>query len=287
MLKIPFTKMHGIGNDFVMVNALEAARWTGVDWQDLARKVCDRHFGIGSDGLIVILPSSLADYRMRMLNPDGSEAQMCGNGIRCFARHVYDLGLTTSAELAIETLAGVKVVRLNVEDGKVASVRVNMGAPILEAARIPARIDAPTVKDYPLTVGEKTYLVSCVSMGNPHAIAFIDESEVDALHLPAIGPLFEHHPMFPERTNTEFCVVLDRRSVRMRVWERGAGETLACGTGACASAVAAILHNFVEAEVDLILDGGRLRIEWQGDGQPVYMTGPAEYVCDGEYYYGV
>ncbi len=292
MTNIPFTKMHGLGNDFIMVNALKSEgktpnrSWTDEQWRDLAQKACDRHFGIGSDGLIAILPSSVADFCMRMFNPDGSEAQMCGNGIRCFARYIFDRKLTTSTEPRIETLAGIKQVRLNIANDEVISVRVNMGTPIFEANKIPVATGTSAVKDYPLNVGGKVYSISCVSMGNPHAITFLNEKEVNDLDLAAVGPLFEHHEIFPERTNTEFCAVLDNKTVRMRVWERGAGQTLACGTGACATAVAAIDHNLVDNQVDLVLDGGRLTIEWQGEGHPVLMTGPAEYVCDGEYYYG-
>ncbi|MBI2953339.1 MAG: diaminopimelate epimerase [Chloroflexi bacterium] len=303
-----FTKMHGLGNDFIMVQAVQEAEanrpgsnwsfprqqgecgkdWSDEQWRDLAIKVCDRHFGVGSDGLIAILPSlgGVADFRMRMFNPDGSEAQMCGNGIRCFSRYVFERGLTKSTKPAIETLAGVKQVDLSVAAGKVVAVRVNMGTPAFDAARIPAKSETPTVKDHPLSVGGKVYSVSCVSMGNPHTITFLSEAEVNILDLPALGPLFEHHRMFPERTNTEFCAVLDEKTVRMRVWERGAGETLACGTGACASAVAAIDHGLVGNQVEMVLDGGRLTVEWQGEGHPVLMTGPAEYICDGEYYYG-
>lgn len=293
MAGIPFTKMHGLGNDFIMVQALENAEgkapnktWTDQQWRDLAVKTCDRHFGIGADGLIAILPSRAADFRMRMFNPDGSEAQMCGNGIRCFARYLFDRKLTASTEPQIETLAGVKQVRLNVVDGRVASARVNMGTPAFEAGKIPVRAETAAVKDYPLTVAGRVYHISCVSMGNPHVVTFLSESEVDGLDLAAIGPLFERHEIFPERTNTEFCAVLDDKTIRMRVWERGAGPTLACGTGACAAAVVAIDHGMVDSQVDVVLDGGRLTVEWQGEGHPVFMTGPAEYICDGEYYYG-
>jgi diaminopimelate epimerase len=286
--------MHGLGNDFIMVEALgrpsespAMAGWSDQQWADLAIKVCDRHFGIGSDGVVAIMSSSVADYRMRMFNPDGSEAQMCGNGIRCFARYITEHGISDSREPRIETLAGIKQVSLNAVDGRIASVRVNMGVPIFESAQVPVRANTAVVKDLGIDVAGRRYEVSCVSMGNPHSVVFLGADEVDGLDLATIGPLFERHEMFPQRTNTEFCAVLDRQTVRMRVWERGAGETLACGTGACGTAVVAMDHGLVDRRVDVVLDGGCLTIEWEGPGQPVFMTGPAEYICDGEYYYGI
>ncbi|MBI4322161.1 MAG: diaminopimelate epimerase [Chloroflexi bacterium] len=277
-----FTKVHGLGNDFILVDARDGAP---LPWGDLAQRVCDRHYGVGADGLILLLASGEADFRMRILNNDGSEAQMCGNGIRCLARYVFDRGLTTKTSLAIETLAGVKEIALNLEADRVVSARVNMGPPIFDPARIPARVDGWMIKDHEIAVGGRTYAISCVSMGNPHAVIFLDKDELDALELAEVGPLVEHHPIFPERTNVEFCALVSRNRLRMRVWERGAGNTLACGTGACAAAVQAIIHNYVDPQVELILDGGPLHVEWQGQESPVYMTGGAEYVCDGEYYY--
>ncbi len=272
-----FTKMHGIGNDYVYVNCFEESIKNP---SEVSKFVSDRHFGIGSDGLILISPSEKADFRMNIYNADGSQAEMCGNGIRCVAKYVYDYGLTDQTEISVETLAGIKYLKLRVENGKVATVEVNMGAPILEPKEIPVAVDINPVVDVPVEVKGKTYRMTCVSMGNPHAIIFMDN--VKELDIKSIGPYFENHPVFPKRTNTEFVEVLDKNTVNMRVWERGSDETLACGTGACATTVACILNNKTEDEVTVHLLGGDLKIRWDREENLVYMTGPATVVFDGE-----
>lgn len=272
-----FTKMQGIGNDYVYVNCLEEK----VDHpEELAKLVSDRHFGIGSDGLILIKPSEVADFEMAMYNADGSRGEMCGNGIRCVAKYVYDRGLTDKTHISIETLAGIKYLELTVEKGQVSQVRVDMGEPELLAEKIPVISQQEKVIDVPITVGEKEYRMTCVSMGNPHCVVFMED--VEHLEIEKIGPLFENHKLFPKRINTEFVKVIDRKTLQMRVWERGSGETLACGTGACATAVAAMLNGFCEDEVQIHLLGGDLTIEWNKESNHVFMTGPAEIVFDGE-----
>lgn len=272
-----FTKMHGIGNDYVYVNCFEESVKNPAE---VSKFVSDRHFGIGSDGLILISPSAIADFRMNIYNADGSQAEMCGNGIRCVAKYVYDYGLTDKTEISVETLAGIKYLRLQVENGKVASVEVNMGAPILEPKEIPVAVEESPVVNVPVEVKGKIYHMTCVSMGNPHAIIFMNN--VKDLDIEAIGPYFENHTVFPKRTNTEFVEVLDRNTVNMRVWERGSDETLACGTGACATTVACILNDKTENEVTVHLLGGDLNIRWDREANQVYMTGPATVVFDGE-----
>lgn len=272
-----FTKMHGIGNDYVYVNCFEESVKNPAE---VSKFVSDRHFGIGSDGLILISPSAIADFRMNIYNADGSQAEMCGNGIRCVAKYVYDYGLTDKTEISIETLAGIKYLRLQVENGKVANVEVNMGAPILEPKEIPVAVEESPVVNVPVEVKGKIYHMTCVSMGNPHAIIFMNN--VKDLDIAAIGPYFENHTVFPKRTNTEFVEVLDRNTVNMRVWERGSDETLACGTGACATTVACILNDKTENEVTVHLLGGDLKIRWDREANQVYMTGPATVVFDGE-----
>ena len=272
-----FTKMHGIGNDYVYVNCFEESVKNPAE---VSKFVSDRHFGIGSDGLILISPSAIADFRMNIYNADGSQAEMCGNGIRCVAKYVYDYGLTDKTEISVETLAGIKYLRLQVENGKVASVEVNMGAPILEPKEIPVAVEESPVVNVPVEVKGKIYHMTCVSMGNPHAIIFMNN--VKDLDIAAIGPYFENHTVFPKRTNTEFVEVLDRNTVNMRVWERGSDETLACGTGACATTVACILNDKTENEVTVYLLGGDLKIRWDREANQVYMTGPATVVFDGE-----
>ena len=272
-----FTKMHGIGNDYVYVNCFEESVKNPAE---VSKFVSDRHFGIGSDGLILISPSAIADFRMNIYNADGSQAEMCGNGIRCVAKYVYDYGLTDKTEISVETLAGIKYLRLQVENGKVASVEVNMGAPILEPKEIPVAVEESPVVNVPVEVKGKIYHMTCVSMGNPHAIIFMNN--VKDLDIAAIGPYFENHTVFPKRTNTEFVEVLDRNTVNMRVWERGSDETLACGTGACATTVACILNDKTENEVTVHLLGGDLKIRWDREANQVYMTGPAQVVFDGE-----
>ena len=271
-----FTKMQGLGNDYVYVNCFKE---TVKNPSEVAIKVSDRHFGIGSDGLILIKPSDVADFEMEMYNADGSRGEMCGNGIRCVAKYVYDYGLTDKTSISVETLAGIKYLDLTIEHGKVALVKVDMGTPILKPELIPIVAEGDTVIDEPIMVGGKEYRMTGVSMGNPHDIVFIDD--VKNLDIEKIGPLFENHERFPNRINTEFVKVLDRKTVEMRVWERGSGETLACGTGACAVAVACILNGLTENTVTVKLLGGNLKIEWDREKNTVYMTGPAAVSFDG------
>ena len=274
-----FTKMHGIGNDYVYVNCFQEKI---DDPETVARFVSDRHFGIGSDGLILICPSDIADCEMVMYNSDGTKGAMCGNGIRCVAKYAYDYGIVHKDVITVNTGGGVKTLFLTIENDKVSSVRVDMGAPILEPARIPAAVEGPEAINVPITAGGKEYRFTGVSMGNPHAVIFVPE--VSSLPLEKIGPMFENHPLFPDRVNTEFIEVLDRHTLRMRVWERGSGETLACGTGACASVVAAVLNGYADANapVTVHLLGGDLSILWDQHQNTVYMTGPATTVFDGE-----
>lgn len=271
-----FTKMQGLGNDYVYVNCLEEKV---EDASATAIRVSDRHFGIGSDGLILINPSEKADFEMEMYNADGSRGEMCGNGIRCVAKYVYDYGLTDKTQISVETLGGIKYLDLTVEDGKVKLVKVDMGRPILEPAQIPIIAEGDTVINAPILVDGKEYRMTGVSMGNPHTVVFMDD--VKNLEIEKIGPLFENHERFPKRINTEFVKVLDRYTVEMRVWERGSGETLACGTGACAVAVACILNGLTENEVTVKLLGGDLQIQWDREKDTVFMTGPAVKVFDG------
>ncbi|MCD8190331.1 MAG: diaminopimelate epimerase [Clostridiales bacterium] len=270
-----FTKMHGCGNDYIYV---DCTREPLADPNGTALRLSDRHFGIGSDGLILICPSDKGDFRMRMYNADGSEGAMCGNGIRCVAKFCYDKGLTDKTRLAVETNAGMKYLDLTVENGKVSKVRVDMGAPGLTAADIPVVGLGDTVIGQPVNVAGQDWTMTCVSMGNPHAVVWCDD--VDGLDIDKIGPQFENHPMFPDRVNTEFVRVLDRQNVQMRVWERGAGETWACGTGACATAVACVQNGLTDDHVTVHLRGGDLEIEVT-DGS-VFMTGPAVTVFEGE-----
>ncbi len=272
-----FTKMEGLGNDYVYVNCF---RETVDNPSEVAKKVSDRHFGIGSDGLILIRPSEVADFRMDMYNADGSQAEMCGNGIRCVAKYVYDYGLTDKTSISIETLAGIKYLDLQVTDGKVSLITVNMGSPELVPDKIPVISESKRVVDEPIEVDGTTYKMTCVSMGNPHCIVFVEDTA--SFPLETVGPLFENHERFPKRVNTEFIQLLDRKTVNMRVWERGSGETLACGTGACASAVACILNGLTEDEITLHLLGGDLIVRWDQEENLVYMTGPARVVFDGE-----
>ena len=274
-----FTKMHGLGNDYIFVNGL-SERLPRVSLPRLARALSDRHFGIGADGLILVLPSQSAQFRMQVFNADGSEAEMCGNGIRMFARYVYEHGLTRDRELAVETLAGVIRPRLMVRGGRVASVRVDMGEPRLERSEIPMRGKPGRVIAEPLRVAGETHRVTAVSMGNPHCVIFV--KEVAEFPVARVGPAIERHRAFPRRTNVEFVQVLGRSALRMRVWERGAGETLACGTGACATLVAAVLNGKADRKATVHLPGGDLKIEWRESDNHVYMTGPAEEVFCGE-----
>lgn len=273
-----FTKMQGIGNDYVYVNCFEEAVRNPAS---LARLVSDRHFGIGSDGLILIRPSARADFFMEMFNADGSRSEMCGNGIRCVGKYVFDHGLIDKTEISVNTLAGVKHLALHVTEGRVSTVTVDMGEPVFDAALIPVCAAQSPVINEPIEVDGRDYRMTCVSMGNPHAVMFVDDAS--SVPIDAVGPAFEFHPAFPKRVNAEFVQVVDRTEAIMRVWERGTGETLACGTGACASVVACILNGLTDDEVTMHLLGGDLRIRWDREGNHVFMTGPAETVFEGEF----
>lgn len=276
---IEFTKWQGCGNDFVLVDD----RSESIDDPAvLSKKMCDRHYGIGADGLIIIRPSDKADTRMRIYNTDGSEAEMCGNGIRCFARWVYELGLVPGEEFTVETGAGILVPRIIKENGKITGVRVDMGQPVLEAEKIPTKgFGTGHVVDKTIDVLGETYHVTCVSMGNPHCVVLWDD--LSTLDIEKLGPAFENHPAFPNRVNTEFVSVRDKNHVRMRVWERGAAVTMACGTGACATLTACVLNDRTERHAEVELDGGKLFIEWSEKDNHIYMTGPAEEVYKGTY----
>lgn len=276
-----FTKMHGCGNDYIYVDGAKEII-PQKKKPDVVKKLSDRHFGIGGDGVIFINPSTEADFEMEMYNMDGSRAEMCGNGIRCVAKFVYDKGLTDQTHISIISAGKVKYLDLTTENGKVSTVKVNMGAPILKAADIPViadREEEPVIGGN-IEIDGKNYKMTCVSMGNPHAVVFMDD--VAGLPIEKIGPLFENHERFPKRTNTEFVKVIDREHVEMRVWERGTGETLACGTGACATVVACILNGLTNDTVTVKLLGGSLRIQWDRQENLVYMTGPASTVFEGE-----
>lgn len=276
---IKFTKMHGLGNDYVYVDAINQ---NIENESSLAQFVSNRHFGIGSDGLILICKSDVADFKMRMFNSDGSEAEMCGNGIRCVGKFVYDKGLTDKTTVAIETLAGIKTLILNTKDGKVETVRVDMGEPILESEKIPVISDEKPVKNLILEAEGRKFKFTCVSMGNPHAITIVDNTK--SFNVEKYGKVLEIDKAFPRKTNVEFVQVVDRQKIKMRVWERGAGETLACGTGACATAVSCNLNGLTDRIVKIELLGGNLEIEWKKEDNHVYMTGPAVTVFDGELY---
>lgn len=276
MGRLPFTKMHGIGNDYIYVDAF-AHRVK--DPAALARRLSPRRTGVGADGLILMAPSQTADCRMEMYNADGSRGDMCGNGIRCVAKYAYEHGLARANPMRIETDAGIKSIALHLEDGRVAAATVDMGTPILDAPRIPVAAEGRVV-DMPFEIDGQTYRITCVSMGNPHYVVFVDE--IARLPLERIGPRFEHHPFFPRRVNTGFVRREGRRELTMRVWERGSGETAACGTGACAAVVAAVLTGRIERAATVHLPGGDLAIEWREADDHVYMTGPAEEVFYGE-----
>lgn len=271
-----FTKMQGCGNDYIYVNCLEE---TVREPERTAVYVSDRHFGIGSDGLILICPSEKADFRMAMYNADGSEGKMCGNGVRCIAKYVYDYGLTNKRQISIETLGGIKYLDLTVEGGKVTRVKVDMGSPVFKPGDIPVRADGERFVNEPVVVDDREYRVTAISMGNPHAVVFVEDTE--SLTMEKIGPKFELHQMFPDRINTEFVQVLNKKEVNMRVWERGSGETLACGTGACATVVACVLNGFTDNEITVHLLGGDLLLNYDRERETVWMTGPAAVVCDG------
>lgn len=276
---IKFTKMHGLGNDYVYIDCTAKTGQKIENESSLARFVSDRHFGVGSDGLILICDSDVADFKMRMFNYDGSEAEMCGNGIRCVGKFVYDKGMINRDLITIETLAGIKVLKLNVVDGKVETVRVDMGEPILEPKSIPVVSNEEIVKNLDLQAEGKGFKFSCVSMGNPHAITIVEN--VKDFELEKYGKVLEYDIHFPKRSNIEFIELVDKNNIKMRVWERGAGETLACGTGACASAVACNLNGYTDRKVTVELLGGKLEIEWSEKDNHVYMTGPATTVFEG------
>ena len=276
---IKFTKMHGLGNDYVYIDAINQKI---ENESSLAKFVSNRHFGIGSDGLILICKSEVADFKMRMFNSDGSEAEMCGNGIRCVGKFVYDKGLTNKTTVKIETLAGIKTLILNTKDGKVGTARVDMGEPILEAEKIPVISTEKPVKNLELEAENKKFKFTCVSMGNPHAITIVENTK--EFDVEKYGKVLEIDKAFPKKANIEFAQIIDRQNINMRVWERGAGETLACGTGACATAVACNLNGLTDRKVNIELLGGTLNIEWNETDNHVYMTGPAVTVFDGELY---
>ena len=273
-----FTKMHGIGNDYVYVNCFEE---TVEDPEKVSEFISDRHFGIGSDGLVLIMPSDKADFRMRMFNADGSEGMMCGNATRCIGKYVYDNRMTDKTEITLETKSGIKVLKLFVKDGLVDTVEVDMGEAIIKPAEIPMKAEGDSFINKPIEVEGKNYNVTAVSMGNPHCVLFT--SGIDSLELEKIGPSFENHELFPERVNTEFCEIINDHTLKMRVWERGSGETWACGTGACATAVASVLcgHCRRGEEITLMLRGGNLAITYREDGH-VMMRGSATKVFEGE-----
>lgn len=275
-----FIKMHGLGNDFVFLDHFSVTSEGDMDYPELAKKLCHRQFGIGGDGLIVILPSKIADARMRIINSDGSEPEMCGNGIRCFARYVYDQGIVKHNPMHVETLAGVLPIQLKIIEGEVQGVRVDMGEPILKADLIPVLGKGEPVVGETLEVLEETFQYTAVSMGNPHCVIFVEDYA--RLDFERLGPAIEKHFLFPRKTNVEFIKVNSPKDLTMKVWERGAGPTLACGTGACASVVAAVLNRKTERAVTVHLPGGDLFIEWETDNH-IYMTGPATYVFKGEW----
>ena len=272
-----FTKMQGIGNDYVYVNCFEE---TVADPERVSEIISDRHFGIGADGLVLIMPSDKADFRMRMFNADGSEGNMCGNATRCIGKFVYDNHLTDKTSITLETRSGIKKLTLYPENGKVKTVLVDMGKAVLKPADIPMNVSGDTFINKPITLDGKEVFITAVSMGNPHAVTYVDD--VDSLELEKIGPSFENHPLFPERVNTEFIKILDESTMQMRVWERGSGITMACGTGACATAVAAYLNHKAGRKSRVRMDGGDLQVHWNETDGHVYMTGPAVKVFDGE-----
>lgn len=274
-----FTKMHGCGNDYIYIDGAKE-HIAQEEKPDFVRRVSDRHFGVGGDGVIFINPSDEADFEMEMYNADGSRAEMCGNGIRCVAKFVYDKGLTDKTDISVISCGKIKYLQLSLKDNKVDTVRVNMGAPELIAANVPVLCDKEQAVDEPITVQDTEYKMTCVSMGNPHAVVFMEN--VTDLEIEKIGPYFESHERFPKRTNTEFVKVIDRNTVQMRVWERGTGETLACGTGCCATVVACILNGLTDDTVTVKLLGGELEITWDREADLVYMTGPATTVFEGE-----
>jgi len=280
MRKISFTKMQGIGNDYIYIDCTKEEILKQDEITPFAIRFSDRHFGIGSDGVILIKPSETGDFFMDMYNADGSRGKMCGNGIRCVAKYVYEKGLTKKTEIAIETLSGVKQLSLAIENGKAERITVNMGKPILETDKIPVLWSDKNLFNEAIAVGGKLYNITAVSMGNPHAVVYV--KGIETLPVDKMGPLFEKHKLFPESVNTEFVEIIDRTHLRMRVWERGSGETMACGTGACATVVASVLNGFSDRKATVILNGGELNITWREDSGDVIMEGPAEICFEGE-----
>ena len=273
-----FTKMHGIGNDYIYFNCLEKEIENP---EELSIKLSDRHFGVGGDGIVLILPSDKADFRMRMFNADGSEGKMCGNATRCIGKYVYEKGITDKKEITLETLSGIKTLKLSVnEENKVESVEVNMGKAILKSSEIPVKFDKEKVINERVKIADSEYNITCVSMGNPHCVVYMDE--IDDLDLEKLGPKFENDSIFPERVNTEFIKVIDENTLKMRVWERGSGETWACGTGACAAVVSSVLNGYCKYDtpIKIKLLGGELSIKFMKNGF-VYMSGPAEFIFEG------
>lgn len=271
-----FTKLQAIGNDFVLIDARRLEQ----DWAELARAMCNRHYGVGADGLLLVLKSDVADFRMRIFNSDGSEAEACGNGLRCFTRYIIEHGLADEHGATIETIAGIRKVKSCANN----RFKVSMGIPKFKPEDIPIsveKVDITPIMNYPINIDGRGLPLSFVSLGNPHAVCFIEESVAD-FPLSELGPIIEHHPIFPQRTNFEVANVLSRREIRVRVWERGVGETLACGSGACAVAIAAKLHDYTDSPVDIVLPGGMLSVEWDGRGE-AYLSGGAELVFKGEW----
>ena len=277
-MKVKFTKMHGCGNDYVYINGF-SEKIPQEKKKDFVIKTSDRHFGVGSDGVIFINPSDIADFEMEMFNADGSRAEMCGNGIRCVAKYVYDHRLTDQKCFTIESFGKIKVMEITDKDGLAEFIKVDMGEPELRADKVPVKSPNEEVVDETITVDGKDYKMTCVSMGNPHAVVFLDP---DDLQIESIGPSFENHERFPKRTNTEFVKILDKQNVRMRVWERGTGETLACGTGCCATTVACVLNGYTDDEITVHVLGGDIKVKWDRSDNHIYMTGPATTVFDGE-----
>ena len=275
---IKFTKMHGLGNDYVYIDCTEEQKIKNIS--SLAQFISNRHFGVGSDGLILICKSDIADFKMRMFNYDGTEAEMCGNGIRCVGKFVYDKGLTKKDNITVETLAGIKKLKFNIKEGNVETVEVDMGEPILEPDKIPVISEEAIVKNLEIKARENEFKFTCVSMGNPHAITIVDNTK--DFNIEKYGPVLEKDEHFPRRANIEFIELVDKNNIKMRVWERGAGETLACGTGACASVVACALNGYIENEANVELLGGTLKIRWDKENNHIYMTGPATTVFEGE-----
>ncbi len=276
---IKFTKMQGLGNDYVYIDCYSKEVNLG-NISDLAKFMSDRHFGIGGDGIILICKSDIADFKMRMFNPDGTEAEMCGNAIRCVGKYVYEKGLTKEKVINIETLAGEKILNLNINNGKVETVRVDMGEPILNPKEIPVDFEGEPVKGLKIKAIDKEFDFTCVSMGNPHAVTIVENTK--GFDIGKYGPVLETDKCFPRRANVEFIEIIDRKNIKMRVWERGTGETLACGTGACATAVACNLNGLTDRKVNVQLLGGTLEIEWDEETNHVFMTGPAVTVFEGE-----